>query len=489
MKKVLLIFFLVATHILLPTAIFANDVEKLLPSASLETLTIEWEAFDKEPTSTASLSEQQVEDQIIRIDQEILVLKAELAQKYSHFNELENYLTQLDKMTLLPMFHQRVVWLKQALFSHQKIRGGDFQPETQSHLMVTGIQPLKFHIGDKETVMAVLLPLTGSYEEAGYQLLESVTDALERIGFLGSLVVLDTAIYESAFEIWQALKYDAPHFIFGPLRKSMAQQWHALNTGVSTLYFNEMKVLHGYERALSPSKLKGMVQTIQFLQENQYQNVLVLTDETHASQALESSFYTEWQSQNEVGSYQHQSVEKTVGEAIELVSHIKRSKQRHQWLQKIIASDLFFKPRARQDLDIVVSFLSKNKAIQLAPVLDFYHLESLPRIWYPPQNIEPDFLSKNPSSWQNSYIVLPAYREIVFPKSASEERSSKKTGLFYALGQVAVEIVSHSEISDGLELYVETQFGTVISNTTGQFYLLPQIYSIDKAQKISVLDN
>ena len=459
----------------LPTAIFANESSEwedlLAPNVVLPV------QMDQGRQSNVSLNQdasQSVENQILRVDQEILILKAELAYQNGEENTLKNYLNQIDKIGVLPRFQARVTRLKQLPLRMQERSA----PDVASYMVLTGLQPLSFS-RDKEAVVAVLLPLTGEYEQVGNQLLESLLSGLERMGFLGSLVVLDTTLYQSAFDVWQQVKAYEPSFIFGPLRKSIAAEWQALNTGIPVLYFNEMTFLNGYERAVSPSRLWGNISLMRFLNEHHYQNILVLTEDSPVAKKLETAFYSQWLSSNQVGFYQQQIIEKTVGEAVERATNIKSSKARKHWLQRKIDANLVFKPRVREDIDVVVSFVSERNAIQVAPILDFYQLTDIPRVWFPTHTPTSRFLNENPTSWYDSYAILPPYLYHEWQKKIQQTDASGQSGLFYALGQVAVEIVNNSTISDGLELYVETEFGAIASDSSGQLYLLPMVYSLD----------
>ncbi len=466
---------------ILPTAIFANESaewgELLAPSMPYS---MSWD----HQSEGVKEGEQSVEDQLLRVEQEILILKAEFAYQNSDQSELNNYIHQLNTMDILPRFKERVARLKFFL-TQEKERGLDVAIE--SHLTVTGIQPLQFPIGGGEnSVIAVLLPLTGEYERAGNSLLEGVTDALKSADFVGTLVVLDTALYANAFEVWQLVKAYEPDFVFGPLRKTIANQWQSLSTGIPTFYFNEMDFLNGHERALSPSKVKGVEVLMRFLEREAYQDILVLTDNHPASEKLESAFYSLWQSLDNSGSYQHQHVDQTVGEAVEIASNIKHSKSRKSWFQSLTNTHVVFKPRARQDLDVVISFFSERNAIQVAAILDFYGFSDTPRVWYPVQAPRSSFFKKNLSSLNGSYAVLPTYFQRNFSDVTQEKNNiqgeSNHFGLFYALGQVAGKIVNNSAVSDGLELYIETEFGGVQSNSVGQFYLLPMMYWVNQRE-------
>ncbi len=470
--NVLATLWLLLNLLVLPTAIFANERHEwedlLAPDVTPFSMTGQSEDLNQ-------VSNQTVEDQILRVDQEILILKAELAYQRGRENALKNYLHQLDKMGVLPRFQARVARLKQQPIV---LKQSSSPSEMASHLIVSGIQPLQFS-GDKDAVVAILLPLTGDFERVGNQLLESLLSGLEEIDFLGSLVILDTALYDSAFDVWQQAKHYEPSFVFGPLRKSIATQWQALNTGIPILYFNEMPFLNGHERALSPSRVKGVTQLMPFLEAHAYRNILVLSEESNTSQKLESAFYSKWHSSDQSGMYLHQVVKRTVGEAVEEATNVKHSKARKYWLQKKIGVSLVFEPRVREDIEVVISFVSERNAIQIAPILNFYQLTDVPHVWFPIQTSTARFLAENQASWHNTYALLPPLLYQTWQKRVEKNEQINKSGLFYALGQVAVEIVNNPLISNGLALSLDTEFGTIISDSIGQFYLLPVIYSLD----------
>ncbi|MGM0541756.1 MAG: hypothetical protein ACQEQR_04905 [Pseudomonadota bacterium] len=424
-----------------------------------------------------------LENQLEIIDQEIILLRAELAQKNNDINQVKIYINQLNRMVILPIFQQRLAVLKLYLTTAKRssqTRSNSSGQALNSYLYVGSIEPLKFPDASEKSIIVVLLPLTGPYKQAGNKILSGLTDALEAISFQGSLAVFDTAIYETVFELWEIVKYYDPDFIFGPLQKQTAQQWQALNSGVPTLYFNSMDSLFGHERAFSPSKSKGLDQVLSILNNSQFENVLVLTDSSESSKKLEAEFYQAWLSLNSRGQYQHQSIERTVGESIEAAMNVQRSQERHAWLQKMTESTFQFRPRTREDFEAVVTFIPKNKAIQVGPLLDFYQLSQVTHIWYPNQTSNLDALYKSLISWQQAYAVLPIYNQAELALNKPTPSKEDKNGLFYALGLVAVEIVKQSAISDGQDLYINTQFGAISSNTIGQFHLLPAVYWVDQ---------
>ncbi|WP_019556759.1 penicillin-binding protein activator [Thiomicrorhabdus arctica] len=424
-----------------------------------------------------------LENQVERIDQEIILLRAELAQKNSDINQVRIYINQLNRMVVLPVFQKRLAVLKLYLTMAKRSSqtpSNSSANALNSSLYVSSMEPLRFPDISDKSIIVILLPLTGPYAQAGNKVLSGLKSGLEANSFQGSLAVFDTAIYKTVFELWEIVKYYDPDFIFGPLQKQTAQQWQGLKTGIPTFYFNSMNALVGYERAFSPSKSKGLGQILSILENNQFNNVLALTDSSESAKKLEAEFYQAWSSLNSRGQYQHQTIEKTVGQSIEAAMNINRSEERYRWLQRVTESTFEFTPRPRRDIEAVVSFIPQNKAIQVGPILDFYQLNQITHIWYPNQTPTLDSLRKNLASWQQTYAILPVYTqaELAFIKSNTQQEDIN--GPFYALGQVAIEIVKNSAISDGQNLHINTEFGAVSSNMTGQFHLLPVIYWVDQ---------
>ncbi|GKT11092.1 MAG: hypothetical protein ISEC1_P0055 [Thiomicrorhabdus sp.] len=440
-------------------------------------------------------SDQSMANKLQHIDQEILILRAELSLRRGELEQVREYISKLNRMVIIPEFKLRIAYLKQFLisgrntglatkirskFHSEEITSVAFTPQRQALLTVNSIQPLDFPSNKKNAVLVVLLPLSDDYEQVGNQLFNSLNQALAQQGFDGTVAIFDTTQYESAYDLWAVIQAYQPDFIFGPLQKKMVAEWHALKTGIPTLFFNEIDALNGFERSLSPNKFKGLEQVFLVLDHNLYENVLVVTDQSEASKNLELEFYQAWTARDKVGLYQHYEVDKFVSQTVEIAINAQVSKERKAWLQRIIKKQLTFSPRTRDDFDVIISFLPENKSLLISPMLDFYQLTDMAHIWYPSQIPQADSLKSNLSSWQRTIAVLPAY---VQPPPILDEpyaEANDKTGLFYALGQLAIEIVNNPAIINGMDLYIESEFGAITSNSDGQFYLLPVVYWIDQ---------
>ncbi|NPA71586.1 MAG: hypothetical protein GXO35_02030 [Gammaproteobacteria bacterium] len=408
-----------------------------------------------------------------RIDQEVMILRAELAQENGEYHQVKNYVVALSNQSLFSGFSARLKALKRYLVIHK-------YKSYQSSSNSSSLTALNFKVNDPSSVVAIILPLTGPYEKVGNQLLDSLTQQLEAKGFKGALAVFDSHLYSSMFELWEVVKYYEPDFIFGPLTKSSVQVWHSLNTGVSTLYFNAIDMLYGYERSLSPNKQQGLAQVFSVLNAKRYLEVMVLTDQSEGAKKLESQFYQTLLSEGSVRTYSAVEIEAVVSGDIENLLNVSASKSRRYWLQSVIGEQVSFQPRARTDIEVIVSFLPESKGMQVTPILKFHGLDHIAHIWYPTKSPSHFFSKEDASIWQSTYVIMPDYIPVRTAQLKKETEESKKSGLFYALGQVAVDIANNSLISGGSNLSIETQYGRLVSNDAGQFYLLPSIFWVDK---------
>ncbi len=444
-------------------SVFANDWEDLIGS----TPSIE---LDHNFNARQSPSQQQRLQVVKRLDQEILVLRAEMSKRNGDVRQVRQYLDQLEKQQILPPFIERVDALKQYVAS----QSGFFAS------LKRYMQRIDFPMQESNAVVAIVLPTSGSYELAGKTLQNALQKGLKEAGFKGKLVSLDSNLYASAFELWEILKYYQPDFIFGPLSKQKVVQWKELGTGVSTMYFNDIGYLGVGEFSLSPSRTAGLEQVFQLLQQAQYNNILVLRDNSEKSIELEEAFKQAWLSFNSLHDYNMEIIDGNVGQTIDDAMKVSTSDQRRQWLQKVLQEALEFESRPRQDIEAVISFVPQNLAIQISPYLNFLSSKKeVTHIWYPTQTPSAAFLDFNKDAWQQTFVILPQSIQIDTSVNRSQIDVNSKNGLFYALGQVAVEIVKNSALSTAVDNVEFTKYGSYVRNASGQFHLLPVVYWAD----------
>ena len=409
--------------------------------------------------------------EVKRLDQEILILRAEMSKKNGDIKQVRHYLSELNRQYIIPAFQGRVDALKKYVAS---------SPEFSFLSFFSFSKTIDFPLNDTNSVVAILLPITGDYGTVGLELQESLQNGLAEAGFQGKLIALDSALYDSAFEMWEVLKYYQPSFIFGPLKKQRVAEWQQLNTGVSTLYFNEVGSLGSGEYSLSPSKQSGLEQVFQVLNQAHYQKILVLSNDSVASQKLEQAFQQAWLTSNSPEDYVLQNIDKNVGQAIDKGLKVQSSKGRYLWLQSVLKQPLEFAPRVRKDIEVVISFIPETQAIQVAPYLNFLPLEqAITHVWYPSKTPSLNYLQANLDAWRQTFAILPLSLPRDFIKNPAVKTNKTKNGLFYALGRVAIEIVKKPDVSSSVDILVDTEYGTYVRDSNGQFNLLPFIYWAD----------
>lgn len=407
-----------------------------------------------------------------RLDQEILVLRAEMSKRNGDVYQVRQYLRQLAKQHILPPFTQRVEALKQYVAHHSDLSPG----YTSSDY----VQKIDFPMENSNAVVALVLPTSGDYEFAGVALQNAIKRSLKKAGFRGKLIALDSNLYSSAFELWEILKFYQPDFVFGPLTKEKIKQWQQLRTRVDTLFFNEAAYLGVGEFSLSPSRMAGLEQVFQLLQQAEYENLLVLRDNSEKSIEIEQAFQQAWLAYSQNKQYNLEIIDGNVGNAINDVMGVTRSKQRHRWFQGLLDEELKFENRPRKDVEAVISFVPQHIAIQVSPYINFLtNRKDITHIWYPSKTPSAKFLDFNKDSWQQTFVILPQSIQINTTSKRHQIDVSSKDGLFHALGQVAVEIVKNSTPSDSIDSVENTEFGAYVRNSSGQFHLLPVVYWTD----------
>lgn len=407
-----------------------------------------------------------LEKQIQQIDQEIVLLRAELAKSNGNQRALSQYLEQLQAMDLLPGFQARFENLKAAASQEQAMQVSDSYEQS-------------FKLPDAQSNVIVLLPLSGQYAAAG----EAILTALKlHWPYQKPFVVLDSAIYEQMFELWELVKLYSPDFIIGPLDKRNAVAWQALHTGIPNLYLNQLAQFSASEKGLAPNKEKGLQQLASFIQQTGLQHLLILAKKNEGARKLAFEFEQAWLKSDAFMHYQVAEVGESVDQSLQDALNVTRSRSRKNWLQKNLQSDLEFEPRARQDIDAIVHFLQVDEAVQIKPLINFYHLNSSMSLWYP--SVYPsrsELLSLLPS-WQQTYAFIPPYLTLASEENDVENSLYGKNGLFYALGQLVAETVNNSLVLKARQHLAYSQAGELVSDHQAELQLLPSVYWLDDRQ-------
>jgi hypothetical protein len=410
--------------------------------------------------------------QIKRIDAEILLLKAELARKNGIPSHVRAYLDSLgavDKAVISPEMQLRIEGLQQYL---QQTSSTSIQDDNSDAL------PFNF---DGQNI-AVLLPLTGDYSQIGLAIQKGIQEAFPNT----KLKFYDTEVFDSMLELWNLMKLSQPTFIIGPLRPGKAQVLNDLDTKVPTLLLNQIDSPKSYVRCLSLSREGYVPVLVKQLVEHQFKGISVIVDSSKASQDLLQSFETVWADYAEkypdtTKSFRiHiQQIGQSMDQGVGNLVNASQSNIRKSWLQKVIKHKLHFDERSRQDLDAVVSFVSARQAVQVSPLLNFYHLGTVQHYWLPSKLPTVKDFNKSMSYWRNTYALLPKYfvdQVRAFAKGSLED--DQQVGIFHAFGSLAAKVAQ--SINDSSVRSLPSELGEVMLDEHRAPVILPEEFWLNK---------
>ena len=468
-------------------AIFANpqvriysDTDHLVPKIESEKKTTSNENSkstvlqqqNSEEHEETSQSKQPLDRQIKSIDAEILLLKAELSRKNGEPTHVKAYLDSLkavDKSLLSPMMQLRIKKLEAYL-------------QQSSPDKVDELGELDYVFNSKRVV--VLLPLTGDYGQVG----QAIKKGLEKEFSSVKLRFYDTEVFDSMLELWNLIKLSQPTFIIGPLRQGKAQVLNDFDTRIPTLLLNEVDSPKSYVRSISLNRDKNVRFLIKQLVEHQLKGISLIVDSTKASQDMLKAFQQNWAQYdeahpNEVKGFRVsvQQLDKRMDSTIGRLVNADRSRIRKNWLQKNIKHKLHFDEYSRQDLDVVVSLVTERKAIQVPPLLRFYHLGSVQHFWLPSELPTVKNFKKGIGFWRNTYALLPKYfANAVIQSIQSGEVDDSQVGIFYAFGLLAAKI---AESANDLNVQQQSSLlGRVVLNKRREPTLLPEEYWLNRGR-------
>lgn len=413
---------------------------------------------------STALPSSALQRQIEQIDQEIFLLRAELAQGNGDRSAVERYVAQLRQMALPESFAPRLAQLEAFVAQPPAI--------TESAGLAEAAEVTTFKLPNPQSTVVVLLPLSGDYAVAGERVLAGLRAEWP---FNRAFEVIDSALYDNVFQLWELVKLYSPDLVIGPLVRERALAWQALNTGLPTLYLNQLAHYAANEKALSPSKQDGLPQLHRFIDTYALQRVLVLHQESSAGKMLAKHF-------QQAGSdftgvmLEQAAVGQSLDQAMRRALNIETSAGRKSWLQSTVQRELSFEPRARQDFDAVLSFLPLNTALQVQPMLRFYHLNEALHLWYPPDFPSAAELLASLPFWQQTNAFLTPYSIPDSAAESAENLQNEQTGLLYALGRLAANLMTQPDALTANKWLGQTAIGTLMTNADAQWLLLPEVY-------------
>ncbi len=426
---------------------------------------------DSDGHDESSQPKQPLDRQIKSIDAEILLLKAELSRKNGEPTHVKAYLDSLkavDKSLLSPVMQLRI----QRLEAYLQQTSSDKVEESDK---------LDYVFNPKEVV--VLLPLTGDYAQIGRAIKKGLKEEFANV----KLKFYDTEVFDSMLELWNLIKLSQPTFIIGPLRQGKAQVLNDFDTRIPTLLLNEVNSPKSYVRSISLNRDKHVRPLIQQLVEHQLKGISLIVDNTKASQDMLKAFQENWAQYSlahpdDVKGFRIsvQKFDKRMDSTVNHLVNANRSDIRKNWLQKNIKHKLYFNERSRQDLDVVISLVSQRQAIQVPPLLKFFHLGSVQHFWLPSELPTVKNFKKGIGFWRSTYALLPKYfANAVIQTIKSGEADDNQVGIFHAFGLLAAKV---AESANDLSVQQSSSLGRVVLNERREPTLLPEEYWLNKGR-------
>ncbi|WP_372880170.1 penicillin-binding protein activator [Psychromonas sp.] len=244
------------------------------------------------------------------------------------------------------------------------------------------------------TNIAVLLPLSGRFQQQGKAIQQGIFDAFYRQQQASSSVVSDGQrvnaptlhFYDTnaqpVTEIAPLLAQNNIDFVIGPLLKNDIDVFLPLVEKMPVLALNSFSTLPStdnnaqaaaspwhYSFSLSPEQ--EAKQAVQFISENQHQNPLVIAPNSDYGRRVAQTFKDEWLAQNQREIEQHFFTSKSkLGSFIGRVLQTDESKARINQMQSITNLPLEKEVRSRSDIDAIYLVSKRDELILIKPFID-----------------------------------------------------------------------------------------------------------------------
>jgi len=412
--------------------------------------------------------------QLELIDAEIYLLKAELALENKNITQLKNYISKLIAMENILKISMRKRLLN--------LKKGYYKALNPKSKMGRSITKKESNYDAKLDSVVVLLPQTGRYAELGGAILEGIESNISKTIYADNIQYIDTNAYTSMFDLWEFVKLYSPSLVLGPLLKKNIIEFNQLNTRVPTLYLNEIDEMLPNSKSISLSRVGGLDNILTYISVEDRGKILVLSDNSKSSVALNQQFLQLCHNQNiePVLKIMDKSIYKTIPDLLNL----QQAKARKSWLEKVIGRSIKVDERARKDITKIISFLSDEKAGQITPLLQFYQANKIEHIWFPSKLPFASSFAKKIVYWENTTAVLPKHFVDYFiirkQKQKQPRDMSNKLGTFYALGKAASEVIVKMVNKDRSPIV--SKLGLIIFDGEAKIKIEPKLVKIHKGE-------
>lgn len=247
----------------------------------------------------------------------------------------------------------------------------------QSHLSGS-----KHHF-KRPNAIAVLLPESGRFAQAGQAIKEGFLAAYNQpnSGYQPPLRFYDSSSGNSANLYRQAISEGAD-LVIGPLRKENIQNL-ALNTKLTipVLALNHVENLaqnNLFQFGLSP--IDEIIQITNKASQDGHNKALLLTSKGNKGESIANYLMDYWHIENgtllESQSYNKKGND--FSQPIKRLLNLDESRYRYKKLKRVLAKNIHYTERRRQDVDAIFLFAKPKKARSIYPQLRFYRATRTP---------------------------------------------------------------------------------------------------------------
>ena len=416
------------------------------------------------------------EDSLKPIQQEILLMKSDLALSRDDIAGLRSYLSELQQMGVLPRYQPRFEELLQSLLRN----GGSLEGLTGE--LWQKVSPFVAPDLSENSVIGLVLPMSGAYADAGIDAYMAIKKALDNRGYKGQVILEDSQDYSNMADLWQSLQYYQPNFVIGPVLKPQQAQWQQLNLEVPTLYLGQIEgELRSNERSLSVGNRAGVYALTHLLEAEAQGATLLLYDEASSETAFELQKLVD---QNPtIPRLYLQPVTKDIDQAVAEAFGVAHSNERYNWLRSKLGISLQYQQRPRRDVSHVISLLQPWQSVQVSPLFPYFGVPKVQHIWFPLQKSYLDPAQFNPVAWQNTQIMMPKYWRSEL-SLGDVEQQTPPVGIFTALGEAVVALLFNAapEANSAASIEQPGARSKILLNEQNQAFLAPIFYWLDKGR-------
>ena len=236
----------------------------------------------------------------------------------------------------------------------------------------------------RHKIIGVFLPLSGRLATVGNAIKDGIAYAYFNANSdteqAPALKFYDTA-QGSIEQLYSHAMRDEVELIIGPLEKSKVAELFTMPTDVPIITLNFIN------DSLPPTNViqfglaieDEAVQLAQLARSTQHQNILLLHTEKDWANRASATFKSQWLNfSNTSLTNKKLSIADNYSQEIAQSLHLDKSHARHKALNNVLGKKMVFKPRRRQDVDLIVLFADTKQAKAIKPLLAYHYAEDIP---------------------------------------------------------------------------------------------------------------